>query len=161
GRRLGTRRRRSPGPSPGRGPPDRRDLDPAAEPEHPLPEPDRPRAARLMGLLTRLVTKDLKRKARSPLGFLAALAFPLVFAGMISLAFGRGNTVPKVRMLVDNEDGGLLGNALASAFTSQQAAAYFDGKSVGAAEGRALMEAGKASAFLTIPPHFTQDVLDG
>ena len=114
-----------------------------------------------MALLARLVAKDLKRKARSPLGFLAALAFPLVFAGLIALAFGRGDAVPKVRMLVDNEDGGLLGNALASAFTSQQAAAYFDGKTVGAAEGRKLMEEGKASAFLTIPPHFTNDVLDG
>ena len=114
-----------------------------------------------MALLGRLVAKDLRRKARSPLGFLAALAFPLVFSGLIALAFGRGDTVPKVRMLVDNEDRELLGNALASVFTSQQAAAYFDGRTVGAAEGRQLMEAGKASAFLTIPPHFTKDVLDG
>ena len=114
-----------------------------------------------MGLLARLVAKDLKRKARSPLGFLAALSFPLVFAGLIALAFGRGDAVPKVKMLVDNEDGGLLGNALASAFTSQQAAAYFDGKTVSAAEGREVMETGKASALLTIPPRFTQDVLDG
>ncbi|HEX4822770.1 MAG TPA: ABC transporter permease [Candidatus Polarisedimenticolaceae bacterium] len=114
-----------------------------------------------MALLARLIAKDLKRKTRAPLGFMAALAFPLVFSGLIALAFGRGDEVPKVRMLVDNEDGAFLGNALASAFTSQQAAKYFDGKTVGAAEGKKLMEAGKASAFLTIPANFTKDVLDG
>jgi ABC-2 type transport system permease protein len=114
-----------------------------------------------MGIVAHLVAKDLKRKVRSPLGFAAALCFPLLFAGLIGLAFGRGGGIPKVRMLVDNEDDGLLANGIASVFTSQQAAAYFDGKPVTAAEGRELMEAGKASAFLTIPKGFTKDVLDG
>jgi ABC-2 type transport system permease protein len=114
-----------------------------------------------MRLLAHLVAKDLKRKFRSPLGLIAVLCFPLLFAGMIAMAFGKGDSIPKVRMLVDNEDDGLLANGVASAFTSQQASRYFDGKTVTAAQGRALMEQGKASALLTIPKRFTNDVLDG
>jgi hypothetical protein len=64
-------------------------------------------------------------------------------------------------MLVANEDDGLLANGVASVFTSQQASKYFDAKTVTAAHGRDLMEQGKASALLTIPKGFTQDVLDG
>jgi len=114
-----------------------------------------------MRLLFHLVAKDLKRKMRSPLALIVVLCFPLLFAGMIALAFGKGGGIPKVRMLVANEDDGLLANAVASVFTSQQASKYFDGKTVTAAQGRALMEEGKASALLTIPKGFTQDVLDG
>ena len=114
-----------------------------------------------MRLLVHLVAKDLLRKMRSPLGLIAVLCFPLLFAGMIALAFGHGDSIPKVRMLVANEDDGLLANGVASVFTSQQASKYFDGKTVTVAEGRALMEEGKASALLTIPKGFTNDVLDG
>jgi ABC-type multidrug transport system permease subunit len=114
-----------------------------------------------MRLLALLVAKDIQRKLRSPLGLIAVLSFPLLFAGMIAMAFGKGGSVPKVRMLVANEDDGLLANGVASVFTSQQASKYFDGKTVTAAEGRALMDEGKASALLTIPKGFTRDVLDG
>jgi ABC-2 type transport system permease protein len=114
-----------------------------------------------MRLLAHLVAKDIKRKLRSPLGLIAVLSFPLVFAGMIALAFGKGDSIPKVRMLVANEDDGLLATGVASVFTSQQASKVFDGKTVTAASGRALMEEGKASALLTIPKGFTKDVLDG
>jgi ABC-2 type transport system permease protein len=115
-----------------------------------------------MRLFVHLVAKDLLRKTRSPFGFVAVLAFPLLFAGMIALAFGKGgDSIPKVTMLVANEDDGLLASGVASVFTSKQAAKYFDGKTVTADEGRALMAEGKASALLTIPKGFTRNVLDG
>jgi ABC-type Na+ efflux pump permease subunit len=113
-----------------------------------------------MGIIAHLVAKDVRRKARSPLGLIAALAFPLLFAGLIALAFGRGDSIPKVRILVDNEDDGLVASLVASAFTSQQASAYFDAKTVTADEGRKLIDDGKASALLIIPKGFTADVLD-
>jgi ABC-2 type transport system permease protein len=116
----------------------------------------------LIGLVPHLVAKDLKRKVRSPLGLAIVLSFPVLFAGMIALAFGRGgDAIPKVRMLVANQDDGLLGNALASAFSAQQAARVFDTRAVGLPEGTALMERGKASALLVIPARFTRDLLDG
>ena len=114
-----------------------------------------------MRIVTHLVAKDLRRKLRSPLGLIAVLSFPLLFAGMIALAFGKSGSIPKVKMLVANEDDGLLATGVASVFTSQQASKYFDGKTVTAAQGNALMEEGKASALLTIPKGFTNDVLDG
>jgi ABC-2 type transport system permease protein len=114
-----------------------------------------------MRLVRHLVAKDLKRKLRSPLGLLAALSFPLLFAGLIALAFGQGDGIPKVRMLVANEDDGLIAGLVASAFTSQQASPYFDAKTVEHDAGVAMMNAGEASALLTIPKGFTNDVLDG
>jgi ABC-2 type transport system permease protein len=114
-----------------------------------------------MTQLAHLVAKDIKRKLRAPVGLIAVLAFPLLFAGMIALAFGKGSGVPKVRMLVANEDDGLLASGVASVFTSQQASKFFDAKTVTAAHGLELMEQGKASVLLTIPKGFTQDVLDG
>ena len=114
-----------------------------------------------MPLLLRLVAKDLRRKLRAPLALIVALAFPLVFAGMIALAFGGRDAVPKVRLLVDDEDGGLLSGAVVSIFTSRQASTYFDAKTVDAAAGRLAMDEGKASALLTIPKGFSSDVLDG
>jgi ABC-type multidrug transport system permease subunit len=112
-----------------------------------------------MRLLARLVVKDLTRKIRSPLALLIWLSFPVVFAGMIALAFGGG--ISRVRLLVVNEDDGFLAKALASAFTSEQAQAYFDARAVNASTGRDAMAAGKASALLTIPKGFSQRLLDG
>ena len=42
-----------------------------------------------MPLLAHLVAKDIRRKLRAPLGLIVVLAFPLLFAGMIALAFGK------------------------------------------------------------------------
>ena len=109
-----------------------------------------------------LVVKDLKRKIRAPLGLLVVLAFPLLFAGMIGLVFGsKGESVPRVRLLVENRDGdSFLSGSLVSALTSTQMAEYFDVKVVHD-EGAALMEKGEASALLRIPEGFASDLLDG
>jgi ABC-2 type transport system permease protein len=115
-----------------------------------------------MGAVGLLVAKDLKRKLRSPLGLAISLAFPVVFAAMIALVFGaKGDAVPKVRLLLENRDDGILANALGSAFTSQQAAQYFDVRTVGRDEGRPRIDRGEASALLIIPEGFTRDLLDG
>ncbi len=108
-----------------------------------------------------LVGKDLRRKIRAPLGLVVTLLFPILLAGMIALVFGaRGDQTPKVRLLVQNQDDGMLASALASAMASERMAEHFDVRLVGD-EGRALMERGEASALLVIPKRFTKDVLDG
>ena len=109
-----------------------------------------------------LVVKDLRRKARAPLGLLVVLAFPLLFAGMIGLVFGsRGGSIPKVRLLVENLDGdSFLARGLVSSLTSTQMAEYFDVRVVHE-EGSALMEKGEASALLRIPKGFSADLIDG
>ncbi len=108
-----------------------------------------------------LVGKDLRRKFRAPLGLVVTLLFPLLFAGMIALVFGSGgDKAPKVRLLVQNKDDGMLASALSSAMASDRMAEHFDVRLVGD-EGRALMENGEASALLVIPERFTRDVLSG
>jgi ABC-2 type transport system permease protein len=115
----------------------------------------------LIRVVAVLVAKDLRRKLRSPLGFLVALAFPLLFSALIALTFGRtGSGVPKVRLLVENRDDGLLGKMLLSAATSERMAEHFDVKIVGR-EGLAAIGRGDASALLVVPPGFTRGILDG
>ncbi|HEX6853614.1 MAG TPA: ABC transporter permease [Candidatus Polarisedimenticolaceae bacterium] len=113
-----------------------------------------------MRTVFRLVAKDLARKRRAPLGFVVVLLFPVVFAALLGLAFGRGDGPPKIRLLLQNRDDGFLSRALASAFTSERSAEFLDVRVVGD-EGRAILDRGGASALLVIPEHFTTDLLEG
>src|SRR5262249_22199267 len=92
---------------------------------------------------------------------LVLLSFPLVFACLIGLSFGsRGDRVPRVRLLVENQDGGIAGNALLSALTAEQMAEYVETEVVGA-EGAGRIENGDASALQRIPWVCPQDTLGG
>ena len=112
-----------------------------------------------MHRLALMVRKDLRRKLRSPLGILVVLLFPVGFSAIIALAFG-GESHPRVHLLVENRDEGMVGNALLSALDSNEVADYFDVEVVGT-EGVARIEAGEASALLRVPATFTADVIDG
>ena len=112
-----------------------------------------------MRTLLLMVRKDLLRKARSPLGLLVVLAFPIMFSLIIATAFGGGGT-PQVHLLVENLDDNFFGNSLISAMSSDQMAQYFDVEVVGE-EGLARIEDGDASALLRIPENFTEDLIEG
>ena len=74
-----------------------------------------------------MLGKDLRRDLRAPLGILLMLAFPMVFALMLGITFGGNSpSVPRVRLLVEDRDGGLAGRALLSVFSAEQMAEYFD-----------------------------------
>ncbi len=113
-----------------------------------------------MGPLLIMVRKDLLRRRRSPLAYLVALSFPLLFSLLLALAFGRGEATPRVHLLVENRDEGVLGQLLLNAFQSEQLSTYFEVEIVGE-EGRARMEAGDASALLVIPAEFSEHYLAG
>lgn len=113
-----------------------------------------------MRTLLLMVRKDLLRRRRSPLGYVVALLFPLVFSLLLALAFGRGTVTPRVHLLVENRDDGLVGGFLVGAFQSDQMAEFFEIELVGE-EGRARMEQGDASALLVIPEHFSLDLVNG
>lgn len=68
-----------------------------------------------MHILLSMVWKDLRRRARAPLATVLLLLFPLIFAGLIALTFGGGG-VPRVRLLIEDRDGGLLGRLATTAF---------------------------------------------
>ncbi len=66
-----------------------------------------------------MVRKDLLRRRRAPLGYVVALLFPLVFSLLMALSFGRGSVAPRVHLLVENRDDGMMGGFLAAAFFSR------------------------------------------
>jgi ABC-2 type transport system permease protein len=115
------------------------------------------RARAILGM----VIKDLRRDVRQPMGILIMLAFPLMFALLLALTFGTGDSpMPKVELLVEDLDDDLASAALLAAFGSEQMTAYFEVERVGP-EGRERIENGEASALLRIPAGFTDDLLRG
>jgi ABC-2 type transport system permease protein len=120
-----------------------------------------------MRLLLAMVVKDLRRRARSPLATLLLLSFPLILAGLLALTFGSsGQQVPKVRLLIEDRDGGLVGRLVAAAFQQGDAQKYFEVKKVenaadAAGNPAALLEREDATALLRLPAGLTADVLAG
>jgi ABC-type multidrug transport system permease subunit len=108
-----------------------------------------------------LVRKDLLRRLRNPLSTILVLAFPLIFAGILSLAFGPGGTkAPKVRLLIDDQDGGLVGAFISQTFARPETAQYFEVEKAGP-DALKRLEKGDFSALLRIPKGLTQALLDG
>ncbi|HEV7517621.1 MAG TPA: ABC transporter permease [Thermoanaerobaculia bacterium] len=119
-----------------------------------------------MRVLLAMVGKDLRRRARSPLPTILLLLFPLLFAGLIALTFGGSETkVPKVRLLIADEDGGLVGQFVTAAFQRGEAQTYFEVKTLTDTEKRtraaALLEKEDATALLRLPAGLSNDVLAG
>ena len=117
-----------------------------------------------MRLLLAMVSKDLRRRARSPLPTLLLLAFPLIFAGLLALTFGGGgDKVPKVRLLIDDRDAGLVGQLVSAAFQQGDAQKYFEVKKVekGSGPPAALLEREDATALLRLPVGLSDDVFAG
>jgi hypothetical protein len=111
-----------------------------------------------------MAAKDLRRRLRSPLPTLLQLLFPLIFAGLIAMVFGSGEAkAPKVRLLLEDRDGGLVGRLVASAFGQGEAAKYFEVVKVAEVrgDGADLLEKEDAAALLRLPPGFTDAVLAG
>jgi ABC-2 type transport system permease protein len=116
----------------------------------------RPRLSNLSAMLR----KDLLRQARNPLGTLLILVFPLVFSGLMALSFGsQGTGVPKVRLIIEDSDEGLVSNLLRSAFSAEEAAKYFEVEVVRQG-GLERLEKDEASALLRLPPNLTRDLLE-
>ena len=108
-----------------------------------------------------LVRKDLLRRVRSPLSTLIILAFPLVLSGIMALAFGARDTKPpKVRLLLDDQDGGLAGMLISSAFSRPEAAPYFEVEKAGP-DALQRLEKDGFSAILRIPAGLSDALLDG
>ncbi len=113
-----------------------------------------------MGRLVAMVRKDLLRHARQPLGPALVLAFPLIFAGLIALTFGGTSGPPKVKLLVENQDGGLASRLAINMLRNERMAQYFDVEEV-KQDGLARIERNDGSALLRIPAGLTDAILDG
>ncbi|HZF08185.1 MAG TPA: ABC transporter permease [Thermoanaerobaculia bacterium] len=119
-----------------------------------------------MRVLLAMVEKDLLRRLRSPLPTILLLLFPLIFSGLIALTFGGAEAkVPKVHLLLDDRDGGLVGRLVGAAFSREEAQTYFEVKTLTAEDRKAgdaaLLEREGATAVLRLPASLTDDVLAG
>jgi ABC-2 type transport system permease protein len=117
-----------------------------------------------MRVLLAMVGKDLRRRARSPLPTILLILFPLIFSGLIALTFGGGETkVPKVHLLIEDRDGGLVGQLVTAAFQQGEAQKYFEVKKVEnvTGDGGALLEKEEATALLRLPVGLSADLLAG
>ncbi len=111
-----------------------------------------------------LIRKDLLRRWHSPTSTLVMIAFPLLMSAVLgSIYSGAGGSekFPAIHILLENKDpDGFLSGALVNSLGSPQSADYLQVESVGD-EGRAMMEAGKASALVIIPAGFSQAFIEG
>ncbi len=111
-----------------------------------------------MRFLWTVVRKDLGRLRRDPLSLATALGIPLVLVTLITLVFSGGQAAPQGRLLVADEDGTFLSQALISAFTREPMSKMFVLETTGREEGRSRMDHGDASALLIIPKGFQDAV---
>jgi ABC-2 type transport system permease protein len=109
----------------------------------------------------RILRRDLLRFIRNPVRTALLFAMPLVLAGIFVVVFGGNNAEDiTIRVLLWDEDGGLLTRLLEGASGSEQAQGRLDLVSVGP-EGLEMMDNGEASALLHLPQGFTTDYLAG
>jgi ABC-2 type transport system permease protein len=108
-----------------------------------------------------IVLRDLKRMFRNPVRTALLFALPLMLAGIFSLVFGGDSASDiSIRVLVFDEDEGLLSRFLAGAGASPQMDSRLELVPVGA-EGLDMMERGEASALVHIPAGFSDAYLEG
>lgn len=110
-----------------------------------------------------LVRKDLLRRRRAPLAVLVMLAFPLLFAGMLALAFGGDgdSATPRAKLLLEDRDDAFIGGTVKSFLGAEQVQDFLEMVEVEEGKGRAMIENGEASALLVIPKNATTDIWQG
>lgn len=114
-----------------------------------------------MNTLLLLLRKDLLRRRRAPLAVVALLLFPLMFSGLIALAFGRGDQpLPPARLLIEDHDEGLASRVVGSFFSAEELRRFVVTEPAGE-NGRARLAAGEASALLILPAGLTDRILAG
>ncbi len=104
--------------------------------------------------------KDLRWLFADPTALILAIMIPLIIGGLMSTIAGGGDTaIPRARVLVVDQDEGLLSEFLQGAGGSAQGGDFLDIETVELEEGRARMDRGEASAMLVIPAGFSEAML--
>ncbi len=109
-----------------------------------------------------IVRNDMKRRLRSPVSVICMLLIPLGLTLLVGLVFGRHGKVElsHIRVLVADSDKGFAATFLKQGMKQGKLAELIDLVEVDSAEGRSLMDRGKASALIEIPKGFTSSILD-
>jgi ABC-2 type transport system permease protein len=116
-----------------------------------------------MNAIPLIVRNDLKRRLRSPVSIVCMFLIPLGLTLLVGLVFGRHGAVElsHIKVLVADGDKGFAARFLMQGMKQGTLAELIDLVEVDPAEGRSLMDRGKASALIEIPDGFTTGILDG
>ena len=108
-----------------------------------------------------IVIKDLRRRLRNPAAVISMMLIPIVITLLVGLVFGRSGRVelPRIRVLLVDNDDGLFSHFIRQAMQQERFAEMIELIEVEAAEGRAMIENGKASALIEKPVRVRQDHL--
>jgi ABC-2 type transport system permease protein len=109
-----------------------------------------------------IVRNDMKRRLRSPVSVICMFLIPLGLTLLVGLVFGRHGKVElsHIKVLVADSDKGFAATFLKQGMKQGKLAELIDLVEVDPAEGRSLMDRGKASALIEIPKGFTTNILD-
>ena len=91
---------------------------------------------------------------RDPLALATSLGIPLVLVVIITLVFSGGQATPQGRLLMADEDGTPLSQALTAAFSREPLAKMIVIETTNQENGRRRMDRGDASALLIVPKGF-------
>lgn len=110
-----------------------------------------------------LIQKDFKRKWRNPVVILGFLFIPVIFTFIFGIVFGSSEEqiLPRVSVLVADNDASLLSQFLLTALSQGELEKFMKMEVVEEDQGRRLLDKGKASALLIIPENFGDDVWEG
>ena len=112
-----------------------------------------------MGFLFATFRKDIARWRQDYVAVLIWLGIPLMLGGLITaMTDGGDDSGPMGSLLIADLDDTLLSGFVAGAFSQDELSDLIGVKLVSPEEGALIIEAGDASAFLTIPAGF-QDAL--
>lgn len=112
-----------------------------------------------MAFLFATFRKDLARWRQDYVAILIWLGIPLMIGGLITAMMGGSDdSGPMGSLLIADLDDTLLSGFVAGAFSQDELSGVIGVKAVSPEEGARIIEAGDASAFLTIPAGF-QDAL--
>jgi ABC-type Na+ efflux pump permease subunit len=98
------------------------------------------------------------RRLRDPLALALWVGIPLVIGGLMSLASGGDDEVPRAHLLIADQDQSAVSKLLVGALSSEQAR-VFRVERVDEAAGRARLDEGDGSALLVIPEGFGEGLL--
>ncbi|MBK8229259.1 MAG: ABC transporter permease [Candidatus Eisenbacteria bacterium] len=109
----------------------------------------------------RVAERDLRRRARDPIGLLLWVAIPLAIAVLVRLAFGgSAEGPPRARLALADLDQTLISRFVDGGFRQGPAAALFEVQTADSARAVDLAKAGKVSAALIISRGFADGFLN-
>ncbi|MBN1196402.1 MAG: ABC transporter permease [Candidatus Aminicenantes bacterium] len=110
-----------------------------------------------MNRIRLIVTRDFRRRLRSPAGILILTAIPLLMTAIFGIVFSPGEKSRQlsIRVLVVDNDRNFGARMLMQAFSQERFAEMFRMETVNEEDGRREIARGKASALLVIPKDFT------